>query len=49
MNENNSIKCDVTNCMHNVQGHNCSLSSIKVTCGCGTSCTCCNDYAAKER
>ncbi|MBE7087401.1 MAG: DUF1540 domain-containing protein [Clostridiales bacterium] len=49
MNRNFSIKCDVTGCRHNLEGCNCQLESIKVTCGCGDSCTCCNDYVAKEK
>ena len=47
MSKNSFIKCDVTSCKHNCQGENCCLSSIKVTCGCGEQCTCCQDYAKK--
>ncbi len=46
--KNNSIKCDVTKCKHNCEGSSCCLSSIKVTCGCGDSCTCCGDFSEKE-
>ena len=45
--KNESIKCDVTKCRHNLNGCNCVLSSIKVTCCTGGSCTCCGDYQEK--
>lgn len=48
MHKNSSIRCDVTNCKHNAEGQNCELQSIMVTCGCGTSCTCCGSYAEKD-
>ena len=48
MKENRSIRCDVTGCRHNFCGENCQLESIKVTCGCGESCTCCGSYSEKE-
>lgn len=48
MQSNYKIKCDVTKCRHNCRGENCQLDSIKVTCGCGDSCTCCGDYAEKN-
>ena len=41
---NDAIKCDVKSCMHNADGCNCRLESIKVTCGCGEHKTCCGDY-----
>ncbi|MBQ3116624.1 MAG: DUF1540 domain-containing protein [Clostridia bacterium] len=44
MEKNNCIRCDVTKCKHNADGHNCALHSIKVTCCCGEQCTCCGDY-----
>ena len=48
MEKNYCIRCDVEKCKHNVDGANCQLSSIMVTCGCGEQCTCCGDYAEKE-
>lgn len=48
MEKNYCIKCDVTECKHNAHGDFCALSSIKVTCGCGDSCTCCDSYSVKE-
>ena len=47
MEKNYCINCDVKKCVHNADGKNCALSSIKVTCGCGESCTCCGDYCEK--
>lgn len=47
MYKNNSIKCDVTACKHNEDGCNCQLQQIKVTCGCGDNCTCCQDFCEK--
>ena len=41
--KNNSIKCDVSKCIHNCEGSNCCLDQIKVGCG-DNSCTCCEDY-----
>lgn len=29
-----SVKCDVTSCIHNVDGRECSADSIKVCCTC---------------
>ena len=46
MNDNQTIKCDVTKCKHNRDGKDCHLKSITVPCGC-TECTCCGDYAEK--
>ena len=46
--KNYAIKCDVTKCRHNSDGLNCALESIKVTCGCGESCTCCGNYSEIE-
>ncbi len=48
MDRNFSIKCDVTKCKHNSEGCNCALDSIKVTCGCGDTCTCCQSFSEKE-
>ena len=45
MKGNDSIKCDVKNCKHNVKGCNCCLESVKITCGCGKNRTCCGDYS----
>lgn len=42
------IKCDVMRCKHNQEGSYCKLDSIKVTCGCGGSCTQCDDYSEIE-
>lgn len=47
MEKNFCIECDVKSCRHNVEGKNCQLGSIKVTCGCGDQCTCCGDYQQK--
>ena len=47
MNKNHCIKCDVTKCRYNVEGQNCMLSDIKVTCGCGEQCTCCGSFSEK--
>ena len=47
MERNCGVKCDVLGCKHNVSGVACDLESIKVTCGCGSSCTCCGSYAEK--
>ncbi len=47
MKGNCSIRCDVTQCRHNVEGSNCKLDSIMVTCGCGEQCTCCGNYSEK--
>ena len=44
---NQKIKCDVCACKHNERGENCSLESIKVTCGCDKDCTCCGDFCEK--
>lgn len=44
---NSSIKCDVKKCKHNQDGLACKLDSIKVTCGCGKNCTCCEEYSEK--
>ncbi len=48
MEKNYCIKCEVSKCQHNNGGNYCSLSGIKVGCGCGESCTCCEDYSEKE-
>lgn len=48
MEKNRSIKCDVSKCMHNVQGENCNLETIKVTCGCDGVCTCCGDFVERD-
>ena len=48
MEKNYCIKCDVTECRHNAEGKNCALSSIKVTCGCGDQCTCCQDFSSRK-
>ncbi len=45
---NNSIKCDVCECMHNVQGKNCNLGCIKVTNG-SSACTCCDSFENKDK
>lgn len=45
--KNYCIKCDVQKCRHN-DGCNCQLDSIKVTCGCGEQCTCCDSYDEKQ-
>ncbi len=45
--ENQKIRCDVCACKYNERGENCSLSSIKVTCGCDEDCTCCGDFCEK--
>lgn len=45
---NNSIKCDVCMCKHNVEGVGCSLDAIKVTTDC-TDCTCCGSYSSKDQ
>ncbi|MBQ9514056.1 MAG: DUF1540 domain-containing protein [Clostridia bacterium] len=47
MKKNSSVKCDVKKCCHNLQGCDCELKTIKVSCGKGTSCTCCEDYEEK--
>lgn len=46
--KNSSIRCDVTKCMHNDEGSNCRLDSIKVTCGCDGNCTCCGSYSERD-
>lgn len=48
MNSNNSIKCDVTKCRHNLKGCNCQLDTIKVTCGCADNQTCCDSFSEKN-
>ena len=48
MRKNRFIKCDVRNCKHNLNGCNCSLDKVSITCGCGESCTRCNDYSDQE-
>ena len=45
--KNYCIKCDVTKCRHNVEGCNCRLDGISVTCGDGEQCTRCDSYAEK--
>ena len=44
---NDKIKCDVCTCTHNVEGRNCCLDSVKITCG-SEGCTCCDDYNDKD-
>ena len=48
MNNNIGVRCDVEECIHNDCQDHCKLSTIKVTCGCGESCTCCGDYKCKD-
>lgn len=48
MNRNYSIKCDVEKCRHNADGCCCELDTIRVTCGCGEQCTCCEDFEEKD-
>lgn len=40
---NEKVKCDVRACCHNVEGENCCLDTVNVTCN-GNGCTCCGDY-----
>ena len=47
MNTNDSIKCDVTKCRHNVKGCNCCLKSVKITCEDGG--TCCESFSDDEK
>ena len=47
MDKNYCIKCDVTRCKHNVEGCNCCLDAVNITCG-NESCTICDDYSEKE-
>ena len=49
MNKNFGVCCDVKQCRHNMDGCNCSLDKIKVTCDCTCDtcepeCTCCGSY-----
>lgn len=44
MEKNDSILCDVKSCKHNAKGCNCCLKSVKISCGKGTSSTCCEDF-----
>ncbi|MBO7526094.1 MAG: DUF1540 domain-containing protein [Clostridia bacterium] len=44
---NNSIRCDVYSCTHNVNGCNCSLPSVKISTDC-TDCTCCQSFHCKQ-
>lgn len=48
MEGNYCIKCEVQKCRHNIEGKNCMLDSIKVTCGCDGSCTCCGNYCEND-
>ena len=41
---NASIRCDVRNCKHNVNGCNCCLNSVKISTDC-TDCTCCESFS----
>ena len=44
---NHSIGCEVSDCMFNCEGKNCTLDHIVVgsTCACDAeSCTCCENY-----
>ena len=44
--KNESVKCDVKKCRHNVKGANCCLEKVKITCGSGKD-TCCGDFSEK--
>ena len=44
--KNESIKCDVEKCRHNVKGCNCCLEKVKITCG-GNAATRCGDFSEK--
>ncbi|MDE5721766.1 MAG: DUF1540 domain-containing protein [Clostridia bacterium] len=47
-NVNFDIACNVNKCVHNHNGCNCSLNSIKVGCTCDSEvCTCCESYSEK--
>ena len=46
-NKNENIKCDVCECEDNFHGKNCSLGTVKITCG-KEGCTCCDDYKNKK-
>ena len=47
---NHSIGCEVTECMYNCDGKNCTLDKITVgnDCNCDAeSCTCCENYRSR--
>lgn len=47
-NVNRDIACNVDKCVHNFNGCNCQLESIKVGCTCDSEvCTCCESYSEK--
>jgi len=41
--KNSHIKCDVLECIHNVDAHNCGLDCVNIT-NSNLSETCCSDY-----
>ncbi len=46
---NRSIKCDVFDCVHNIEGTSCNLNCIKVTCSCGgEKKTCCESFCPQD-
>ena len=46
--KNDSIKCDVTTCQHNLRGRNCNLECIMVSSKCKSG-TCCTSFEAEEK
>lgn len=48
MDKNYAIRCDVRKCVHNAEGCNCELESIKVTCPDGEGYTRCNSFCRRE-
>ena len=49
MDKNQSIKCYVSKCAHNLQGCCCSLEQITVSCGESEGCTCCKSFSENCR
>lgn len=47
MDKNFGVCCDVKACKHNSDGLACNLKKIRVTCGCGEDCTCCQSFEEK--
>lgn len=43
----NCIDCDVSNCMYNKLGRECTLNAIKITTDC-TDLTCCGSFKQKD-
>ena len=45
---NRAICCEVSECVFNSEGKNCTLDRIVVGCGCNEeNCTCCENYKSR--